>query len=690
MKHNNNYISFLSKGEKIFSCQFDISKKEEILVFVDNNKVVINEDYNVEDMNKDIKKVVFNIPVGSLEEPSVVLLKRNIDIIRISNFSDSSQIRSDILNKELDNIINQQIYLKDTLDKVIQGADNIILPLYQEGKSLIWSKDGNLINSIYSVDIACKTHKEDYNALNIKLDLLEQKNTNIDGILSYYNIMYQNIDQDLRIIKQNIESIDLVLDSLLYFVNNHDDTNNGSSSEINTIASRNVTYFLSNFNFNNVKEALDYILVNFINSSTIVESRHVKINNDKINASNLHDALDIISSAKGISYYIENFSFTNIKEALDYSLTNLLSLINSNSIVESRHVKINNNNINASNLQDGLDIICKAQGIYYDNTNTDLKNVNNVQDAIVCINNKVLDCNSNISNINKDLRNLDNLINSDSYKGSLQSIISGRLNDKQGLSEHILFDKPFSLVVSALNCPLKIAFSFNNSLYIGSLNSNVSLNFSSANIYYYIYADLDSNNQVSIGYMNKRPVYQHHNPIYYPSSSNFLVDNYLDKGDFFHIPSMTMFNSNNQAIKRVYIGQVCFNNDGSILYLNNYCHGDSFSCDIGFSGGEIFTVKNLIGHQVIFKEMFFKYNRTVYEERKNYSMNITSLKANSDNLQAGMNWVVSDQDIWVKHLILPNSGGSPFAHILYKGIGSNNAGTYTNNGWVRIYAKRAF
>ncbi len=116
-----NFISYLSMGHDTFFCDFDVKNEEQIEVIVEENLLKYLNDYTIKNFNEKTKIIKLKEKLGSTLYPKLLILKRNLDIARETNFNDDTQIQANLLNLEFDNLINNQQFLKDFLDKLSAG-----------------------------------------------------------------------------------------------------------------------------------------------------------------------------------------------------------------------------------------------------------------------------------------------------------------------------------------------------------------------------------------------------------------------------------------------------------------------------------------------------------------------------------------------------------------------------------------
>jgi hypothetical protein len=227
-----------------------------------------------------------------------------------------------------------------------------------------------------------------------------------------------------------------------------------------------------------------------------------------------------------------------------------------------------------------------------------------------------------------------------------------------------------------------MAFSYDNEVILSALKENKIINLPNVpSKIFYIYADLNQNGSISIGYKENKPLYLYHNPILKPASNLLLMDKWVAPSDIFYIPKMTMFDQNNNAIKRLYIGQVSFDSAGKPSYLNNYTCGNSFMQDVSLNANSVFTITNRLGTSNLLMDFYFK-QKVAYKEHNNYSLNINSQKENSFGIKYGHNWYANEQEIWLRAF-----GSS--VHYLYA---ADNADTPTSapSGYLRLIMQRGF
>ncbi|MFL1781242.1 hypothetical protein ABSA28_00962 [Candidatus Hepatincolaceae symbiont of Richtersius coronifer] len=556
-----NYISYLSRGESKFVCSFKINFPQELEVYIENQKAVLGSDYLVQDLDKTTKTIEFFYAVGEFLKPKTVMLKRVVNMKRKTDFQNFTQIKPELLNLELDNFLENQIFLQANLNKTIKlGAnmvDELFLPSCGPGKALIWKDNGSLINSEANID-------DRFNDLENKVRSLQAD----------YNA----------------------------FVT-------GPQGEINGT------------NENGINE-----------------------NDEQIN---------LIISAAEINYQ-GIVPAKNIQEAIDYVY--------------------NTNNANGDILQENLTILTsftaslEAKNIKYNNQDTSFTSGGTIQEAIESLNAKVQNS-AQIAGLPlaQDL-------------SSPHCILKGPL-DSDGLAGHLVYEGPFKLKIEATTeNPLLISFTYNYLSLKIALTTRTTLSFPPiADKVYYIYADLKDNQKIQVGFTNNRPFYVYHYPNFYANSNAMLIDKYTQPSDYFYIPSLSMFDFNNNNIKRVYIGQVKFNSAGQSTYLNNYVHGNCFCYDIPLSPNTKFTLTNRIGHQAVSMSTYFKYN-IVYTEDTSYNY-LDSIKENTNELKAGLSLNISDQ-------LISGVTPTPSVHCSFQ----KNALTplYANTGYLRLTLKRVF
>lgn len=118
-----NFISYLSMGQDTFSCEFKVRHEEQIEVIVEETILEYLNDYVIENFNEKTKIIKLKAKLGSTLYPKLLILKRNPDVKRTTDFKDDTQIKANLLNLEFNNVIDNQKYLNDFLIHLSQGFE---------------------------------------------------------------------------------------------------------------------------------------------------------------------------------------------------------------------------------------------------------------------------------------------------------------------------------------------------------------------------------------------------------------------------------------------------------------------------------------------------------------------------------------------------------------------------------------
>ena len=118
-----NFISYLSMGQDTFSCEFKVRHEEQIEVIVEETILEYLNDYIIENFQEKTKVIKLKEKLGSTLYPKLLILKRNPDVKRTTDFKDDTQIKANLLNLEFNNVIDNQQYLNDFLIKLSEGFE---------------------------------------------------------------------------------------------------------------------------------------------------------------------------------------------------------------------------------------------------------------------------------------------------------------------------------------------------------------------------------------------------------------------------------------------------------------------------------------------------------------------------------------------------------------------------------------
>lgn len=583
MDDNENYIFYNSYGDKIFTYPFEITREEEIVVFVENNQQIFNTDYAV---NLQDKKVEFTQNVGTTLVPKIVFFYRNIIPERKTNFSNDKYIDTNLLELEFNNILSNQKFFKDFHIKNVKTPNNfdseLYLPTTDEGKPLIWNNN-KLVNSKYKLD----------EVLDNILDIINNPPTNNGG--------------------------------------GDDNSNNGDEGDENGGGN----YPEDGYNAKDIKYDGGMIA----NSTNVEEALHALVDCGTIK----YDAGLIAGAA-------------NVKEAL-------------NSLVDAENIKFSTE----ETVKAKLTKLSLAENISLNTTNIGNTDISNIQKAVDDIYNKLTTIN----------------VSSSIYTGPKHCVVNG-ITDANGDGAYIGYaGTPFKINIIATEAdPLRIAFTNNNELLLKTLTTTTAVECEkTANKLFYIYAEIQDNNVV-FGYTASKPFYLNFNPVKNAASTILHYDKYVDPSDFFHIPTLTMYNSQQEPLKRVYIGQVIFDANGAITFSNNYAFGDSAIYDITISQGQKYSVVNKLGMSELIVNYYYKGNLSqadtvYYTEGDNYDvhMNYVDNAKNTKDLVIGFTYNINHKEIW-------GVCGQESSHVLYN---VNSAASITmTSGTIRLVCKRSF
>ena len=451
---------------------------------------------------------------------------------------------------------------------------------------------------------------------------------------------------------------------------------------------------LSN-SFYNIDETLS-TLVDFMNTGGIdfsgITANKVLYSHGS-NISNVKEALDDLfnnqgsGGGEGGGGAIENIHASKvIYEKTDLSISNAEQGFNyliekSNNIItlpiDSKDITVIHDNIDGTTLQDAVNQLSESAGILYSNTSSHLENATSVQTAIDSLNKKLDDFIAKQSSNNE-------------YNGALHIIISGPIGT-DATSNHIIYKSAKIVSVDCSKTPLSLCFSNNNKKIIQQYSGTSDINFTELNKKYYIYADLMSNN-ISFGYTDKTPSYLCFNTLI-SKALLWEKDSYIAGADFFHIPTMTMYNSSGQAINRLYIGQVEFNDSGAIKYLNNYCHGDYYSCNLQLKANAFTEIPNRIGNNVIFtnitSQLVIPSAITTTITSKNQFATHSPIRnpTKTDESLEGLEYSFTESVI---QIYFPSTSDKTSSHYLGDGPGTYKAPLSCSDTNIRVVIKRAF
>ena len=333
-------------------------------------------------------------------------------------------------------------------------------------------------------------------------------------------------------------------------------------------------------------------------------------------------------------------------------------------LIDSKDVVYSANYVFADNVEQAINMLSDPINLTYIDSNLNVANVKEALDALKLSNNISYTKNAINTNVSNELSNLDNKINdivsgnthielNNFYMGCAHCIVESSL-DNDGLTNHIIQagENTISIVE-----PLTIAFSYQNTIKIASLSANQSLVLP-LNQICYIYATLNNDNSISFGYSTDEPRYLYFNPVIKPQSNLLLLNRYNNRGDFFYIPSLTMFNNTGSPLKRVYIGQVKFKSDKSLDFINNYVIGNSYSFDIPISIitsniNKEYLKKNRLGTDLLSTNKYFKSRDNfvsgtigVYEKYSYEFTNGTFNTANTSYISSTISCNFSSQEVW--------------------------------------------
>ncbi len=371
---------------------------------------------------------------------------------------------------------------------------------------------------------------------------------------------------------------------------------------------------------------------------------------------------NIVNSDKNINYIIENID--DLKHRLNNFDKNYFPNVKENiSLPDSENKSIVKN----PNTSDEITVFSCDKIIY---KNPNMKNVVNASEAFEFLynsfrtlqnvqesfNTKILALRQNESSLISKIQELEvksqhiTSNNNEQYITLCHAIISAKTN-MQGYTDFLSnTSKPYELILTAsAETPFIVSFSNNRQTIIKKIEQNLFLNAKMTTEILYIYLELQEDNNIILGCTENKPLYLYSFPNI--NNSMFILDKYNFKGDYFHIPSLTMYTNSNKSVNRIYIGQVAFDETGNYLsFCNNFALGNSIVFDVNIANkidtmvkfNNPFGVENLL-HNIYLKSSI----RTVTEAKNNYvPLNIVYREDGVGNvLHYGVNLSISNTNI---------------------------------------------